>query len=70
MAHRQLDTYKFFMRSVLALSTGVQRLISRIGGGISDEITYSHYENIAPHREVRASSVRGSLFNPFKFIAL
>lgn len=52
------------MRSVLALSTGVQRLISRIGGGNSDELALSSIKINAPHREVNASSVRGSLFNP------
>lgn len=65
MTHRHPDTYKFYMRSVLALSTGVQRLISRIGGGNSDELALSSIKINAPHREVNASSVRGSLFNLF-----
>lgn len=51
------------MRSVLALSTEAKSLISRTGGGISDDLTQTYFDIIVPHREVTAYSVRGSLYS-------
>ena len=63
MTHNQLVNDTRYANAVLTLSTGLQRVMSRIGGGISKDVDPHQHLIFAPYGEDDPSAMRGSLYN-------